>query len=49
VCSYIPSIGARYKKPTWVTEFAGSGSTAQQISFINTMIPWLQNVASVER
>jgi hypothetical protein len=32
-----------------VTEFRGSGSDGDEQNFINTMIPWLGDLGSVER
>jgi hypothetical protein len=43
------AVGPRYNKPVWVSEFRGSGTPAQELNFINTMIPWLAGQASVER
>jgi hypothetical protein len=32
-----------------VSESVGSGSTADQQTFLNTMVPWLDSLASVEK
>lgn len=47
--SYITGAYNRYKKPIWVTEFAGSGTTAQQQQFIKTMTAWLDSQSFVHR
>ena len=31
----------------YVTEFAGSGSTQDQITFVQTVIPWMKSLGSV--
>jgi hypothetical protein len=44
------TVSARYgNRPVWVTEFRGSGSASDEQNFINTMIPWLGGLGSVER
>lgn len=35
--------------PIWITEFAGSGTTQQQQSFLEYVIPWLETQSFVER
>jgi hypothetical protein len=42
-------VSQRYGKPVWVTEFAGSGTTDQQTSFITTMTSWLDSQSFIER
>jgi hypothetical protein len=42
-------VSQRYGKPVWVTEFAGSGTTAQQQSFIKTMTSWLDSQSFIQR
>ncbi|KZS93499.1 hypothetical protein SISNIDRAFT_485743 [Sistotremastrum niveocremeum HHB9708] len=46
--NYITSIGTKYGKPVWVTEFGASGTTAQQQTFLETMLPFLDNLSSVQ-
>ncbi|GJE93989.1 glycoside hydrolase family 128 protein [Phanerochaete sordida] len=47
--SYISNMASKYNKPVWVTEFGASGTTAQQTSFLQTMLPWLDAQKGVER
>ncbi|KAF7795462.1 hypothetical protein EIP86_006623 [Pleurotus ostreatoroseus] len=47
--NYISGIGTKYGKPTWVTEFGAAGTTAQQQAFLQTMLPFLDNLSTVER
>jgi len=46
---YITEIGTKYGKPAWVTEFGASGTTQQQQDFLNEMLPFLDNLDTVER
>lgn len=36
-------------RPIWLTEFRGSGTVAQQVSFINTVVPWMEKQSFIER
>ncbi|KZP11932.1 glycoside hydrolase family 128 protein [Athelia psychrophila] len=35
--------------PIWITEFAGSGTVAEQQSFLSYVLPWLETQSFVER
>ncbi|GAA5949493.1 hypothetical protein JCM21900_000238 [Sporobolomyces salmonicolor] len=35
--------------PIWLTEFAGSGTVAEQQEFFETVIPWMEDHDQVER
>jgi len=41
-----PSFGGR---PIWVTEFMGSGTMAEQATFLGTMVPWMDDQPGIER
>ncbi|KAI5480618.1 Glycoside hydrolase, superfamily [Pseudohyphozyma bogoriensis] len=48
--NYFTDMYNEFKKPIWITEFAGSGTVAQQQSFFQTIIPWMEkNVTFIER
>ncbi|PSR76383.1 hypothetical protein PHLCEN_2v8479 [Hermanssonia centrifuga] len=47
--NYITDMGTKYGKPTWMTEFGASGSTQDQQTFLNEMLPFLDNLTTVER
>ncbi|TFK45938.1 hypothetical protein OE88DRAFT_1668575 [Heliocybe sulcata] len=47
--NYISSVGTKYNKPVWVTEFGASGATSDQQTFLSTMEPFLDGLSSVER
>ncbi|KAI0338341.1 hypothetical protein BDW22DRAFT_706096 [Trametopsis cervina] len=47
--NYISDVATKYKLPVWVTEFGGSGSTQQQQTFLQTLIPFLEGLEGVER
>lgn len=47
--NYIADIGTRYNKPVWVTEFGASGTSEEQTTFLDTMLPYLDGLSSVER
>ncbi|RDI83841.1 hypothetical protein Vi05172_g6253 [Venturia inaequalis] len=36
-------------KPIWITEFQASGTDAQVVTFLQTVLPWLDNLDYVER
>ena len=36
-------------RPVWITEFGASGSAAEQQTFLETVLPWLDEQAFVER
>jgi len=36
-------------RPIWLTEFRGAGTAAQQISFIDTVVPWMEKQSFIER
>ena len=44
---YITGLGTRYSKPVLITEFSASGSVAEQQAFLQTMVPFLDGLASV--
>ncbi|PSR76384.1 hypothetical protein PHLCEN_2v8480 [Hermanssonia centrifuga] len=46
--SYITNMGTKYGKPTWITEFGASGSTQDQENFLEEMLPFLDNLTTVE-
>lgn len=46
---YISDVGTKYNKPVWVTEMGASGTTQQQQQFLQTMLPFLDGLDSVER
>ncbi|KAH1995156.1 hypothetical protein KXV33_001945 [Aspergillus fumigatus] len=39
----------KYHLPIWITEFAASGSEAEQIQFLQAVLPWLDAQPYVER
>jgi len=45
--NYISDFGTKYGKPVLVTEFGASGSIAQQQTFLQQMIPFLDSLSSV--
>lgn len=47
--AYISDVVKKYGKPVWVTEFGASGSVADQQKFLQTMVPFLENLQGVER
>ncbi|BGP43793.1 hypothetical protein JCM10450v2_007990 [Rhodotorula kratochvilovae] len=40
--NYLTEAYQRFNKPIWVTEFAGSGSVAEQQQFFKTVLPWME-------
>ena len=44
---YITGLGTRYGKPVLITEFGATGSVAEQQAFLQTMVPFLDGLASV--
>ncbi|GAA5905916.1 hypothetical protein JCM6882_009069 [Rhodosporidiobolus microsporus] len=46
---YMYSANARLGKKLWLTEFAGSGTSAEQQSFLGNVIPWLESIDFIER
>lgn len=47
---YITSaIAAAKGRPIWITEFGASGTQAQQVAFLQEVMPWLDGQAAVER
>ncbi|KAI0828529.1 glycosyl hydrolase catalytic core-domain-containing protein [Trametes gibbosa] len=44
---YITDMGTRYNRSVLVTEFGASGSVEQQQQFLQTMVPFLDNLESV--
>lgn len=47
--NYFTDAMTTFKKPIWITEFAGSGTAAERITFIKTVVPWLNAQAGIER
>lgn len=48
--AYVTSaIAAAKGRPIWITEFGASGSQAQQVKFLQEVMPWLDGQAGVER
>ncbi|KAK9898541.1 glycoside hydrolase family 128 protein [Cystobasidium minutum MCA 4210] len=43
------AIKAFAPRPIWLTEFRGSGTAAEQIKFIQTVVPWLEQQPGIER
>lgn len=39
----------RFGKPIWLTEFAGSGTVAEQQAFFATVLPWMEKQLFIER
>ncbi len=44
---YITDLGTKYNRPVLITEFGASGSVEQQQAFLQTMVPFLDGLASV--
>ncbi|TNY21555.1 glycosyl hydrolase catalytic core-domain-containing protein [Rhodotorula diobovata] len=47
--AYLTEAYARFKKPLWLTEFAGSGTVAEQQQFFKTVLPWMEAQPWIER
>ncbi|GJE87228.1 glycoside hydrolase family 128 protein [Phanerochaete sordida] len=47
--AYIGGVAQTYGKPVWVTEFGASGTVDEQTAFLESMLPWLDGLAGVER
>ncbi len=48
--NYVTSaIVAAKGRPIWITEFAASGSQAQQVAFLQVVMPWLDAQPAVQR
>ncbi|GAA6053905.1 hypothetical protein JCM3770_005326 [Rhodotorula araucariae] len=47
--NYLTEAYERFKKPIWVTEFAGSGSVAEQQKFFQAVLPWMEGQPWIER
>ncbi|KAI0328759.1 hypothetical protein GY45DRAFT_951525 [Cubamyces sp. BRFM 1775] len=45
--SYITDLGTRYNRSVLITEFGASGTVEQQQQFLQTMVPFLDNLDSV--
>ncbi|GAA5982641.1 hypothetical protein JCM10908_006729 [Rhodotorula pacifica] len=45
----LPDAYNTFKKPIWLTEFAGSGTVAEQQTFFKYVIPWMENQTFIER
>ncbi|RPD56549.1 hypothetical protein L226DRAFT_520436 [Lentinus tigrinus ALCF2SS1-7] len=45
--NYITELGTKYNRPVLITEFGASGSVEQQQAFLQTMVPFLDGLASV--
>ncbi|KAI0689674.1 glycosyl hydrolase catalytic core-domain-containing protein [Cytidiella melzeri] len=46
--NYISDAASKYGKPVWVTEFGASGTVQQQQTFLQTMLPFLDNLSGVQ-
>ncbi|GAA5838462.1 hypothetical protein JCM11251_003398 [Rhodosporidiobolus azoricus] len=46
---YMYSANARLGKKLWLTEFAGSGTSADQQKFLSAVIPWMESISFIER
>ncbi|GAA5839774.1 hypothetical protein JCM9279_005165 [Rhodotorula babjevae] len=47
--NYLEEAYARFGKPIWLTEFAGSGTVAEQQAFFATVLPWMEKQPFIER
>jgi hypothetical protein len=48
--AYIPqAFTACGNKPIWITEFGASGTEAEIVTFLQTVLPWLDSLDYVER
>lgn len=48
--SYIPqAYAACGNKPIWITEFGATGTDAEIVAFLQTVLPWLDGLDYVER
>ncbi|KAI0699784.1 hypothetical protein C8T65DRAFT_580850 [Cerioporus squamosus] len=45
--AYITDLGTKYNRPVLITEFGASGTVEQQQAFLQTMIPFMDGLASV--
>jgi hypothetical protein len=43
------AIGKCNGKPVWLTEFGASGSSDEQITFLETVMPWMDEQDQIER
>ncbi|GAA5879947.1 hypothetical protein JCM1840_006940 [Sporobolomyces johnsonii] len=47
--NYLTDAYDAFKLPIWLTEFAGTGTVAEQQTFFETVIPWMENNDQIER
>ncbi|GAA5924930.1 hypothetical protein JCM1841_005371 [Sporobolomyces salmonicolor] len=47
--NYLTDAYDAFGLPIWLTEFAGSGTVAEQQEFFETVIPWMEDHVQVER
>ncbi|KPV73022.1 glycoside hydrolase family 128 protein [Rhodotorula graminis WP1] len=47
--NYLQEAHTRFGKPIWLTEFAGSGTVAEQQAFFATVLPWMEKQPWIER
>ncbi|GAA5886412.1 hypothetical protein JCM5296_001898 [Sporobolomyces johnsonii] len=47
--NYLTDAYDAFKLPIWLTEFAGTGTVAEQQAFFETVIPWMENNDQIER
>ncbi|KAL8276237.1 hypothetical protein RQP46_011354 [Phenoliferia psychrophenolica] len=47
--NYLTDLAKSTGKPLWLTEFMGSGTVAEQQTFLETVIPWLEKSPFIER
>ncbi|GAA5894702.1 hypothetical protein JCM8208_006048 [Rhodotorula glutinis] len=47
--NYLQEAYTRFGKPIWLTEFAGSGTVAEQQAFFATVLPWMEKQPWLER
>ncbi|CEQ41073.1 SPOSA6832_02756, partial [Sporobolomyces salmonicolor] len=49
ITNYLTDAYDAFGLPIWLTEFAGSGTVAEQQEFFETVIPWMEDHVQVER
>ncbi|GAA5962665.1 hypothetical protein JCM8115_005911 [Rhodotorula mucilaginosa] len=47
--NYLADAYNTLQKPIWLTEFAGSGTVAEQQTFLKYVIPWMEKQTFIER
>jgi len=46
---FTDAINAFAPRKIWITEFRGSGTAAEQVQFIKTVVPWLNKQSGIEK